>query len=34
LEFVGTGTQLVVEGLELDVLGFVGGVDVDLAGQV
>jgi hypothetical protein len=32
LEFVGTGTQLVVEGFELDVLGFAD--DVDFAGQV
>jgi hypothetical protein len=35
LEFVGTVTQLVLEGWELVVvLGFAGGVDVDFAGQV
>jgi hypothetical protein len=34
LEFVGMGTQLVLEGLELEVvLGFAG-ADVDAAGQV
>jgi hypothetical protein len=32
LELVGIGTQLVVEGFELEVLGFTD--DVDLAGQV
>ncbi len=34
LEFVGIGTQLVVEGLELEVLVFVDDVDVDFTGHV